>query len=683
MKARNQPFSAQIGRYKHLAKKVNQLVKSGDFQLLTQKERRSLLNRLKNRLNRIRHLIPQANLKTALSGISFLLGIGFSNPIAAQQFAPAIASPFGIEPGTTSGYQSFADLDGDGDLDLVINNYDYVTEEYKFLMFENIGTAQTPAFTADNYVVNPFGIVAAYLSQPSFVDIDNDGDLDLFSGVLYGGGFQFQENTGTATAPQFQPPIHNPFGLQLTSPYECVTFADLDNDGDLDILSGGGSGSFSFFENIGTIDSPSFAAPIASPFGLSQPGEISIPQLADLDGDGDYDLISLTGSYYGLSMTFWENTGTVTVPSFGPSIDNPFGIGLNGLYIAFPSPADIDGDGDMDVFVNDYFGSDIYFYQNLHINVEYPPTSADNSINMPEDGNYIFDATDFSFFDDNLGQQLQAVQITALPDNGILKFGSNSATIDQIIQVTELASLTFNPALNEFGTNYTNFKFKVFDGVLWSLDEYTSSFNVTPVNDPPTTQDAEVTGSKEFQLIFKASDFPYSDIENDPENAIRIISLPNKGALKLNGNAVTAGQSIQIVDIENLTFKGEPDESGTPYTSFVFKVADGSSLSNTATMTINILESSSVVYPTLDANVTLFPNPASETLNIHLEASQLLTKPVLQIFDTFGRIVTFEQLNDSQLSFNHQINVHELDSGYYFLKIESTGKARMVKFIKK
>ncbi|MEP6794439.1 MAG: T9SS type A sorting domain-containing protein [Saprospiraceae bacterium] len=273
---------------------------------------------------------------------------------AAQTFAASEINPFGL---ATTGYinaPDFADLDGDGDLDMMSSVVGYGD----FLYFENTGTVSTPAFATP--LSNPFGLVSTgYLNITTFADLDDDGDFDIMA-VDTSGDFLYFENTGIVSTPAFTSPLSNPFGLESIEFINAPDFADLDGDGDLDMMSGEFlSGNILYFKNTGSAATPAFAAPVINPFELEAvPGDFNDPEFVDLDGDGDFDIMS-TGGYYGVFLYFM-NTGTATAPSYASPQTDPFGLVSTGEFI-FTTFADLDGDGDFDIMSVDYYGNYLYF----------------------------------------------------------------------------------------------------------------------------------------------------------------------------------------------------------------------------------------------------------------------------------------------------------------------------------
>jgi hypothetical protein len=84
-----------------------------------------------------------------------------------------------IDAGRRS-FPAFADIDGDGDDDLLLGR-----EEGNVLLYrrEGVGADAEPVFVLDS----SFTLPLPNYSTPSVVDIDGDGDLDVFSGGLSGG----------------------------------------------------------------------------------------------------------------------------------------------------------------------------------------------------------------------------------------------------------------------------------------------------------------------------------------------------------------------------------------------------------------------------------------------------------------------------------------------------------------
>ena len=238
----------------------------------------------------------------------------------APAYAPVARSGLGFV-----GYfakPTFADADGDGDLDLFIGKSDGNT-----LFFRNTANPGATALAYDAGATNPFGISdVGYLASPALADADGDGDLDLFIGNLEGNTLFFR-NTGSSTAPAYAAAVTNPFGISDVGLFVTPAFADVDADGDLDLFIGKSDGNTLFFRNTTApgATAPAYAALSTNPFGISDVGGYASPAFADADADGDLDLF--IGEFYGNTL-FFRNTATTPVAPVASSTANgSYGIG--------------------------------------------------------------------------------------------------------------------------------------------------------------------------------------------------------------------------------------------------------------------------------------------------------------------------------------------------------------------
>lgn len=226
----------------------------------------------------------------------------------------------------------------------------------------NEGLSNTGGLTRINDDKNPFfGIQVGNFASPRFVDIDNDGDLDVFVGN-FSGKVEFFRNDGSADDPNFSAVTGAENPLNLVSVAMAVPdFVDIDNDGDLDVFIGKRDGTINFYRNDGSVSNPNFTATSGAnnPLDGVDIGSYASPAFTDIDNDGDQD--AFIGELNG-KLIFYRNDGTAITPDLNPSTANPF-VGVDIGFVPKASFVDIDEDGDLDVFLGEGYGP-LFSYRN-------------------------------------------------------------------------------------------------------------------------------------------------------------------------------------------------------------------------------------------------------------------------------------------------------------------------------
>jgi hypothetical protein len=334
-------FRKQYNKFCNLEKRVRVLIQNGEYYQLSTNTRNRILRRLKLLYSRIVRLLNPGTkkLRWAAAAGAFILSVsvahaGFNDPVSLK----------GIEAGTFVDL-AFVDYDKDNDLDIVAGNYDGVIH-----YFQNNKGYYTELTGTDN----PFdGIDIGSSSKPAFADVDKDGDLDLLIGASDGTVSFYRNNAGTFTLVSG---VTSPFdGIDVGSNSNPV-FGDVDGDNDPDLLIGGYDTIYYFQNEAGLftqlIDN-------TNPF-VNVDGTLLYysPDLVDYDKDGDLDLF--LGEKYG-SIQYYENQ--IGVYNLQSGASNPFdGIDL-GLW-AIPSVSDVDLDGDLDLAAGNITDS-IKYYENI------------------------------------------------------------------------------------------------------------------------------------------------------------------------------------------------------------------------------------------------------------------------------------------------------------------------------
>ncbi|MEZ5978830.1 MAG: FG-GAP-like repeat-containing protein [Planctomycetota bacterium] len=209
---------------------------------------------------------------------------------------------------------------------------------------------------------------------PQFADLDADGRLDLLTGCFEGylwmargteDGFAAPTRMRDSSGAEFHTGMYwsdaESTWIEGGDHTMAVTPLDWDGDGDLDLVTGSTNGHFRVRENTGTRTEPAFATTTTQVLGtdgepLEVPGGDAAPRFVDWDGDGTLDI--LTGSAFG-GVHWFRGTGSGADRRFeaprmlvaDPGNKLPARLGQGTLIRTQADAADIDGDGDLDLFV--------------------------------------------------------------------------------------------------------------------------------------------------------------------------------------------------------------------------------------------------------------------------------------------------------------------------------------------
>jgi len=297
------------------------------------------------------------------------------------------AARFAGVPVDTTRDIEFVDMDGDNDLDIYVanrgsNTVGEVSRNYVNLGGKQLGTIGFYTENTDNFwgtlvsvpagdevvPVDNFGAWRDWSCDCEFGDLDNDGDLDLFHssyGPAINGTTDHRIflNTGAGRFNEMSPWANGTADIKTHA--IDIDLADFDGDFDLDVWNASRDSQGRVFRNnlgpSGWTGAPftdiTQAALIAT--GATLVGTSNYEaEFADVDGDGDFDVWSK--NYDGFTDRLLRNNGNFTftiVPSW-----IGFDANVDENEVDF---VDYDGDGDLDAFLANFSGTNSIYQSGL------------------------------------------------------------------------------------------------------------------------------------------------------------------------------------------------------------------------------------------------------------------------------------------------------------------------------
>lgn len=601
-----------------------------------------------------------------LGGIAVYRNTSTPGNLSFQIFKPALraivtpTNPPAMIYSSPVSIPGFSDIDSDGDLDLItFSAAGYNLEYYKNWSMETYGTDDSLFYKIEEYTWGNFTENGCLVSLNQFVgnpqnnnltekvlhsgsclmcmDRDNDGDKDLVLGDISCSTLHYLENGGTVAnahitdTTKLYPNYPNKASTQVIrmNQFPCTYYVDIDNDNKKDLVASPNTTNSENFKSVWYYRDASSTPTVNFQFvkdnflqdEMIEVGEGAFPCLLDVDNDGLLDLlIGNHGYYLGTSnqtrVSYYRNTGTLSLPTYSLITRDFENISshasTNALIGLVPSAGDIDGDGDNDLIMADYFGK-IHWLENT--------AGAGNPCN--------FSVFKYNFFGITTSFPAAYPQVIDVNRDGVLDLivGLRNGRIAYYRNTGTTSVPAFTLVTNSFGNvDVTG------DPGLYSTDGSAAPFMF------------DVSGS--YKLLvgsISGNIFYYDNIDGNLTGSFNRIDT--------NVNKINDGprSALQYIDVN-----GDAKRD-----LFVGNYAGGLSFYSSK-YPIGISEFSNQE----NSGIVVYPNPAKEFVEIKSEGN-FAEKISVEVFDVVGKLIQSNTVHSAKL----RMSTHDLNQGVYFFRI--------------